>query len=265
MDQVHIIYKTTNLINGKFYIGKHSTYRINDRYLGSGILIKLAIKKYGRENFKKEILFISNDLTECYKKETELVTEDLVQSELCYNTTLGGKGGGLGELNGMYNRRHTPEALEKIRIASLNQKPFTQEIRDKISHAHKGKITSEETKRKISIAKKGIKESLETRQKKSLSRKGKRHSSDTIEKIRLQHIGRKLSDETKRKLSISAAKKIGEKNPNFRPLSIESKEFIKKYYLIKSINWIKTNLPTQPIGRCRIVREISELKKIVQK
>jgi hypothetical protein len=49
-----IIYKTTNLINNKIYIGKSNTN--NSDYLGSGKRLKLAIKKYGKENFKKEML-----------------------------------------------------------------------------------------------------------------------------------------------------------------------------------------------------------------
>ena len=56
----YYIYLTTNLINGKKYIGKHYG-EINDSYLGSGILIKKAIKKYGSNNFTKKILFISKD------------------------------------------------------------------------------------------------------------------------------------------------------------------------------------------------------------
>ena len=49
-----IIYKTTNLINGKIYIGKDSNN--NPDYYGSGTALKKAISKYGKENFKKETL-----------------------------------------------------------------------------------------------------------------------------------------------------------------------------------------------------------------
>ena len=51
-----VIYKTTNLINGKIYVGKDSND--NPNYLGSGIVLKNAIDKYGRKSFKKEILEI---------------------------------------------------------------------------------------------------------------------------------------------------------------------------------------------------------------
>lgn len=57
----HIIYKTTNLLDGKFYIGAHSTEILEDGYLGSGKYLKRAVLKYGRENFAREILFVYSD------------------------------------------------------------------------------------------------------------------------------------------------------------------------------------------------------------
>ena len=57
MKKFYFVYKTTNLVNGKFYIGKKiSGENLAPTYLGSGVLINKAIAKYGVENFKREIL-----------------------------------------------------------------------------------------------------------------------------------------------------------------------------------------------------------------
>jgi hypothetical protein len=87
------VYKITNLVNGKYYIGKHQTKNLNDNYFGSGKLIKSAIKKYGIENFVKEILFVFKTEDEMNKKEAELVTEELIASGSVYNLCPGGQGG----------------------------------------------------------------------------------------------------------------------------------------------------------------------------
>ena len=59
-----IIYRTTNKIDGKFYIGQHVTKNLEDGYLGSGKRIGYAIRKYGPENFIREILFDFGTLEE---------------------------------------------------------------------------------------------------------------------------------------------------------------------------------------------------------
>lgn len=89
----HYIYKTTNLINNKIYIGYHHSDDIeNDKYLGSGEYLLKAIKKYRRKNFKREILFEFDNQEDAYNKENELVDEIFVKRKDTYNTSIGGKG-----------------------------------------------------------------------------------------------------------------------------------------------------------------------------
>lgn len=89
----YTIYKTTNLINNKIYIGAHETNNILDDYLGSGKLVKRAFMKYGIENFNKEVLHVFESEEEMYSKEAELVTEEFVADESNYNIMPGGYGG----------------------------------------------------------------------------------------------------------------------------------------------------------------------------
>lgn len=62
-----VIYKTTNLVNGKIYIGLDT--KLKDTYLGSGLYIGRAIKKYGRENFKREIIDQADNYEDLQNKE----------------------------------------------------------------------------------------------------------------------------------------------------------------------------------------------------
>lgn len=91
----HLVYKITNLIDGKFYIGKHSTEDIEDGYMGSGLLIRNAIKKHGVTNFKREILEICKTSAEAFAKEAKYCCLQVVENPLCYNLIVGGGGGGL--------------------------------------------------------------------------------------------------------------------------------------------------------------------------
>jgi hypothetical protein len=95
----HYLYKTTNLINGKYYIGVHSTYDLDDGYLGSGVLLKKSIQKYGKYNFKLEILEFFDNRKSLIRKERELVTETFIKDELCMNLKPGGSGGFVDEIH----------------------------------------------------------------------------------------------------------------------------------------------------------------------
>ena len=83
-------YKITNNINGNFYYGIHSTDNLDDGYMGSGSRLRYAYKKYGVENFTKEILQFFDTREELSDYEATVVNENLIVNENCYNISLGG-------------------------------------------------------------------------------------------------------------------------------------------------------------------------------
>lgn len=83
-------YKITNNLNNHFYYGIHSTDNLEDGYMGSGTRLNYAYKKYGIENFTKEILKFFDTRKECAEYEAEMVTEELIHSKECYNVVGGG-------------------------------------------------------------------------------------------------------------------------------------------------------------------------------
>ena len=89
----YLIYKITNRINNKIYVGSHKTKNIDDGYMGSGKYLNRAYQKYGLENFSKEILFIFDNAEEMYAKEAEIVNENFLTEENTYNLKRGGFGG----------------------------------------------------------------------------------------------------------------------------------------------------------------------------
>jgi group I intron endonuclease len=140
----YIIYKTTNLINNKIYIGKHQTENINDTYLGSGVALERAIKRYGKQNFRKEILFVFNTEKEMNEKEKELVTESFIATNKTYNMGVGGEGG-----SHFKGKNHSNETKQKLSEIAKNRK-FSDETRRKISEANRKRVLSDETKKKLS-------------------------------------------------------------------------------------------------------------------
>ena len=158
----YTIYKITNKINNKIYIGKHQTRNLNDGYMGSGKLINAAIKKYGIENFKKEILFQFNNEADMNNKESELVTEEFCVSENSYNLCSGGRGGwSYVNRTGLRTKGHTEETNVKRSNTLKGKRPSELAIK-KLKEAHAaGKIKysnttgiklSEEHRRKIGDA-----------------------------------------------------------------------------------------------------------------
>lgn len=91
-----VVYQTTNLVNGKIYIGVHQTHNLDDPYLGSGVALTRAIKKYGKSKFSKQILFVCDSRESMFEKERELVNEEFVKRRDTYNSMAGGCGRGIG-------------------------------------------------------------------------------------------------------------------------------------------------------------------------
>lgn len=108
----HFIYKTTNLLSGKYYIGMHSTHDLDDGYLGSGNRLRRAIKKYGEENFIREIIEFCDTREELRLRESEVVNLDEIAKENCMNLKVGGEGGFSSE----QQRENAKKSNEKQKI-----------------------------------------------------------------------------------------------------------------------------------------------------
>lgn len=157
----YYIYKTTNLINERFYIGRHSTNNLEDGYLGSGSIIKQAINKYGINNFKCEVLEFCKSIEDVIKREEEIVTADFIQNPLCYNAKPGGGNNYVVTVAWTDERKQQ----QRERISGENNPIFgrnrTDKEKAKISKNHANvsgennpmynKIHSEDTRNKISI------------------------------------------------------------------------------------------------------------------
>jgi group I intron endonuclease len=151
---IYTVYKTTNLVNGKIYIGVHKE---NDKvYFGSSIPLKQSITKHGIENFKKEILFTYNTKEKAYLKESELVNEDFVKRQDTYNLRKGGEGG--------------------------TGYPHSKETRKKISDANKGQIPWCKGKGKEIFSEEGMSK-LKDKVGKKNSFYGKQHSNESLAKM----------------------------------------------------------------------------------
>ncbi len=204
----YTVYKITNNLNGKYYVGKHQTKDLQDEYLGSGLLIKAAISKYGAHNFTKEILHIFDTRNAMDQKERELV----VVSEETYNLAEGGNGG-----------------------AYLKGIPHSDETRLKMSLSKLGHKHSNETKAKMSTAHSGENNSFY----------GRKHTAETKKKMVLARTGLKRSEETKAKMRTAAKLRTVGKFVKGQPKSAETRQRMKDAWILRKTKKELTNVTTE--------------------
>ena len=210
----YTIYQTTNLVNNKIYIGQHKTTNPYDDYIGSGDTFKDAKKKYGNENFRKDILFIYDNEYDMDQKEIELVTEEFIARDDNYNIKPGGHNGGNSEESKAKMRKPKSEKARQNMSAAKRgkkRKPHSEETKAKMSLAQKGKTISEEAKLNMSAAKKGHKRSKESIEKTAASKRGRKQSEEHIQKRVKSITGKKRSEEAKQNMRKPRSEKLKQK------------------------------------------------------
>lgn len=124
----HFIYRTTNLLSGRYYIGMHSTDDLNDGYLGSGTYLKRSINKHGKENHSIEILEFVDSREELAAREKEIVSLQEIAKKECMNLKVGGEGGFLDSTR-MDNAERKRRFLDKMHNDSEYREGFLDKCR----------------------------------------------------------------------------------------------------------------------------------------
>ena len=154
----YTVYKTTNLINYKVYIGCHITDNPFDDYLGSGVKLLKAINKYGRKNFYKDIIAICDSREEMMEIEKQLVSPTFLTYFSTYNLRTGGDGGfnyiNSSGLSG--SRKGGLNTFAKMTIDEEFKRKFRENRLLNLKPAFKGKKHSKASKIKMSEHKKGM-------------------------------------------------------------------------------------------------------------
>ena len=171
----YAVYKITNLINKKIYVGVHKTKHLDDDYMGSGKLIKRSIEKYGVEHFEKEYIEIFNNSEQMFAMESEIVNESFLKRSDTYNLKVGGFGG-WDYLNNpelfdnpthskehmkLMNKAGSKKGSDKLKWLSTNDKDWVEKHSKSISNVlnehyknnhgnFTGKQHTDETKQKMS-------------------------------------------------------------------------------------------------------------------
>ena len=196
----HFTYKTTNLINGRYYLGMHSTNRIDDGYLGSGKRLYYELNKYGRDNFKFEILQQFDSREELVQAEINLITEQDLKNPNCLNLKQGGSGGFTDA-----NRKKARQATDKV----LEEK-YGKDFRVIVGKQYYENITEKQKQERSALISRRLKE---------------------IEFNHATFKGKKHSEETKKKIGVTnSTKQKGENNSQFGKCWITNEVENRKIY-----------------------------------
>lgn len=225
----HYVYQIKNEINGKIYIGKHSTNNIDDNYMGSGTRITRAIKKYGIENFTKTIIDVCLTEEQAFELESFIVDKEFIERSDSYNLRCGGVGS--SQLSDETRRKRSESHKGRVYVNNgiVNKIIKLEFLEQYISEGwNRGKFISDETRIKRRKSQKdrvcinngaickfvkpehleqylkdgwlrGVTDEL--KRKNSESQKGKVPSDETRKKISNHHRGKSRDAETRKKIS----------------------------------------------------------------
>lgn len=201
-----IIYKTTNTVNGKIYVGKD--FDNDPSYLGSGVLLEMAIKKYGRQNFTKSLIESCSTAEELNRREIHWIRVlNSTDRKIGYNIALGGTGGdtttNLSTIKKEEMLKKRSIALKKVFSSPAYRKKRSEITKRMWTPAYTDKMRDKMTGRKIT---------WDTKLSKNRNKKGIVSESHR-EKIRISSTGRECVkvDDATQSLILSMYKECGPK------------------------------------------------------
>lgn len=152
MKQHHYIYKTVHIPSGCYYVGRHSSDKLDDDYLGSGKRLRSLLKVHPRHEFQRCIIAVANDPVNLKALEALIVDDEMLADPLNLNIAYGG--GGCGVIS---------EASKQLISKKLSGYKHSDQSKQNMSNAHKGYKWSASSRAKQSLALTGRSISLETR------------------------------------------------------------------------------------------------------